>query len=60
MDRFKWGHTFYEVNDELLQKYAACENSAEVVAVQDAYLKQITEESRAGKDEGTVEYKTNI
>ncbi|XP_071130312.1 18S rRNA aminocarboxypropyltransferase-like isoform X1 [Mytilus edulis] len=49
LDRFKWGHNFFEVNEELLEKYLACKNSIEVVAAQDAYLEQITKESAERK-----------
>ena len=35
---FSWGQTFLDLNDEPLRRYAACEDSSEVVAVQDDYL----------------------
>ena len=35
---FSWGHTFLELNAEPLERYAACADSSEVVAVQDDYL----------------------
>ena len=35
---FRWGHTFLELNEEPLRRYADCEDSDEVVAVQDEYL----------------------
>lgn len=38
LSKFRWGHTFLELNDEPLKRYAACKNSAEVVAVQAEYL----------------------
>jgi pre-rRNA-processing protein TSR3 len=38
MSKFRWGHTFLELNAEPLERYANCENSAEVVAVQEEYL----------------------
>jgi pre-rRNA-processing protein TSR3 len=38
LSKFSWGHTFLELNAEPLERYAACENSTEVVAVQDEYL----------------------
>jgi len=38
MGKFRWGHTFLELNEEPLRRYAACEDSAEVVAVQADYL----------------------
>jgi hypothetical protein len=34
MSRFKWGHSFFSTNDELLDRYAACDTAAEVIAVQ--------------------------
>ena len=36
--KFRWGHTFLELNDEPLSRYAACADSTEVVAVQGEYL----------------------
>ncbi|EMA40128.1 DUF367 family protein [Halococcus hamelinensis] len=38
LSKFRWGHTFLELNDEPLRRYAACADSAEVVAVQSEYL----------------------
>ncbi len=38
MSKFRWGHTFLELNAEPLERYAACADSAEVVAVQGEYL----------------------
>ncbi|MFB6256957.1 MAG: DUF367 family protein [Haloplanus sp.] len=38
LSKFTWGETFLELNDEPLRRYAACADSAEVVAVQGAYL----------------------
>jgi pre-rRNA-processing protein TSR3 len=35
---FAWGEAFLEMNAELLDRYAACDDSAAVVAVQDEYL----------------------
>lgn len=36
--KFTWGETFLEVNGDPLEDYAACEDSGEVVEVQDRYL----------------------
>ncbi len=36
--KFRWGHTFLELNAEPLERYAACETSSEVVEVQQVYL----------------------
>ena len=38
LSKFRWGHTFLELNDEPLRRYAACTDSEGVVAVQSAYL----------------------
>ncbi|QLH75883.1 DUF367 family protein [Halosimplex rubrum] len=38
LDRFSWGHTFLELNEEPLRRYADCTDSTEVLAVQDDYL----------------------
>mmetsp|Transcript_34148 Transcript_34148/g.47330 ORF Transcript_34148/g.47330 Transcript_34148/m.47330 type:complete len:289 (-) Transcript_34148:51-917(-) len=38
MSRFKWGHAFFSVNQELLDQYAACSTAVEVIAKQDAWL----------------------
>ncbi|MFC7074801.1 DUF367 family protein [Halovenus rubra] len=35
---FSWGETFLDLNDEPLRRYAACEDSSDVVAIQDEYL----------------------
>ena len=38
MSKFRWGHTFLELNEEPLARYADCDDSAAVVAVQQEYL----------------------
>jgi len=38
LSKFRWGHTFLELNAEPLERYAACTDSSEVVAVQEEYL----------------------
>ncbi|MFW5964594.1 MAG: DUF367 family protein, partial [Natronomonas sp.] len=38
LGKFRWGHTFLELNDEPLRRYADCTDSAEIVAVQGEYL----------------------
>ena len=42
--KFKWGHSFFELNNDLLEAYAACENSVEVVKVQQDYLEKLEKE----------------
>ena len=43
LSKFRWGHTFFELNDEPLRRYADCADSAAVVAVQEEYLADDTE-----------------
>ncbi|MFC6615838.1 ribosome biogenesis domain-containing protein [Halopenitus salinus] len=38
LEKFTWGETFLELNEEPLRRYAACEDSAAVVDVQQEYL----------------------
>lgn len=38
LSNFSWGHTFLELNEEPLRRYADCADSSEVVAVQQEYL----------------------
>ena len=38
LEPFRWGETFLTLNEEPLRRYAACEDSTAVVAVQSEYL----------------------
>jgi pre-rRNA-processing protein TSR3 len=38
LNKFKWGGSFLSLNEELLERYAACSSSTEVVAAQNEYL----------------------
>ncbi|WP_336025568.1 DUF367 family protein [Halobellus salinisoli] len=38
LSKFTWGHTFLELNDEPLRRYADCADSSAVVAIQQEYL----------------------
>ena len=40
MNSFKWGHTFIELNFELLEEYSNAKTSVEVVNIQNEFLKQ--------------------
>jgi hypothetical protein len=44
LSKFKWGHSFYEVNQELLDIYAECKNGAECVQKQVEFLKKEKED----------------
>ncbi|KAK9822515.1 hypothetical protein WJX74_000149 [Apatococcus lobatus] len=49
MDRFRWGHSFMSLNEELLRRYAECQTSSDVVAVQAAFLAEVEEDRRQGE-----------
>jgi pre-rRNA-processing protein TSR3 len=36
---FKWGHTFIELNKEMLESYAKAKNSSEIVEIQKQWIK---------------------
>ena len=38
LSKFTWGHTFLELNDEPLRRYAECTDAEEILDVQDDYL----------------------
>ncbi|MDR2967290.1 MAG: DUF367 family protein [Methanobacteriaceae archaeon] len=40
INSFKWGHTFIELNFELLEDYSNAKSSKEVVNIQNEFLKQ--------------------
>ncbi|XP_047322486.1 18S rRNA aminocarboxypropyltransferase isoform X2 [Impatiens glandulifera] len=42
LGKFKWGHAFLSLNRELLKEYSKCENSSEIIAVQNSWLSQQT------------------
>lgn len=39
---FKWGHTFIELNREMLEEYAKAKNSREVVGKQKSFLESLS------------------
>ncbi|KRY53041.1 N-chimaerin, partial [Trichinella britovi] len=38
MSKFKWGHGFFNLNGDLLEKYSQCRTAAEVIKVQSEFL----------------------
>src|SRR5690554_866441 len=47
LGKFKWGHAFRELNEELLEIYSGCSDSASVVAAQTAFLEKADQENQA-------------
>ena len=37
---FKWGHTFIEINQGMLEKYATAANSAEIIKMQSSLIEK--------------------
>lgn len=54
LSKFSWGHSFIDLNLSLLDKYAACKDSKEILQVQDEYIK--TEEEERIKRRATSYY----
>lgn len=52
LSKFKWGSTFYDVNRDVLDLYAACETSADVVSAQKRHLESLqrTDQMRQERD----------
>ncbi|XP_078037228.1 18S rRNA aminocarboxypropyltransferase [Augochlora pura] len=44
LGKFSWGHSFLELNDELLKKYSLCTNSEEIIAAQEQFLADARQE----------------
>lgn len=38
MDKFKWGHTFLELNADLLEDYSRCETPEQIMQVEQEYF----------------------
>lgn len=50
LSKFSWGHAFLELNEELLDGYAGCSDSAAIIQVQDDFLKKAQEERRQDRE----------
>jgi pre-rRNA-processing protein TSR3 len=46
MSRFKWGHSFFSLNEELLEMYSACSDAQEVIEAQNRYLESLANRDR--------------
>jgi pre-rRNA-processing protein TSR3 len=53
LDKFKWGRSFYELNEDLLERYAECADGEEIIKVQKDYLAEL-EEERQQRDETSM------
>ncbi|KAI4317227.1 hypothetical protein L6164_025116 [Bauhinia variegata] len=55
LGKFKWGHAFMSLNRELLKAYSNCQNSTDIIAVQNAWLSQQTQIPNPPPDSEDVE-----
>jgi len=46
MSRFKWGHSFFSLNEELLEIYSRCQDAHQVIEAQNAYLESLATRDR--------------
>jgi pre-rRNA-processing protein TSR3 len=51
MGKFKWGHSFLSLNQDLLDRYSACGSASEVVQCQNDFLAKEEEEYRTRRNE---------
>ncbi len=42
LDKFKWGHTFIELNSEILNDYTNAQNATEIVGIEKEYFPHLT------------------
>ncbi|MGB7952547.1 MAG: DUF367 family protein [Candidatus Nitrosopolaris sp.] len=42
LDKFKWGHTFFELNSEILSDYTNAVNTTEIVELEKGYFPHLT------------------
>lgn len=54
MSKFRWGPSFYELNQQLLSIYAKCSDSTSVVAAQAEWLDQLQREKDAKYDQNST------
>lgn len=54
LSKFSWGHSFFEVNQKLLDIYANCKDSAEVIQKQNEYIEE--EQNLQKNRRGTKKY----
>jgi len=52
LSKFGWGHSFWEVNSELIARYRTCKTSADVKAVQDKIIDELEESYTAQRNKG--------
>jgi len=52
--KFKWGKTFFDVNRDVLDAYAACKTSTDVITAQQRHLEELEQAHQARQDRGLM------
>jgi pre-rRNA-processing protein TSR3 len=55
LNQFKWGHSFFEVNGELIERYAGCQSPEDVAAAQEDVLEQLRRQDAERRNESDEE-----
>lgn len=55
LDQFSWGHSFIELNEELLDIYSNCTDSKSIVEAEAKYLEEAEKEQPQSKP-GIIKY----
>lgn len=50
LNKFSWGHSFIELNEELLEAYAKCTSSKEILEAQNKYIETAQKERERSRD----------
>lgn len=50
MNKFSWGHSFIELNEELLDMYAKCTDSKSVVEAQSVFIEKAQKQQEADRN----------
>lgn len=54
MKKFKWGATFLDLNQVLLDRYAACQSEEELLAVEKDFLTNKPQEEEFGSNDPEI------
>jgi len=54
LSKFKWGKTFFDINRDVLNLYAACKTSTDVIDAQKRHLEELEKADRMRHDRGLI------
>ncbi|KAI8910919.1 hypothetical protein EDD86DRAFT_225132 [Gorgonomyces haynaldii] len=50
LDQFGWGHAFYDINEELFERYKQCTDAQSILQEQEKYLQEMQEEKEKPRE----------